>query len=281
MCACFSLVVSKQVKCDESTIAREGFVRIDVGILLLPVLFAPLIAFGQSPASTNSQSASIVAQETAVLCPQGSITDVLLTGTASWTMGSDSETGQITLKARATGQSRVDLVLGTVSRSEIRINDPLTPQFETLAGGQWTTRAVHNGWVDANWFFPALSALVVGPQNGFALGSISDVSHVFSQFQIANQKPAITSQIQGLSTVLYDLDPSTRLPVGVHFSAHPDENLLANIPVDVQYSDYRVVNGLQVPFRIQRYFNGTLQLDITISAVTINPGLTNSDFAEN
>jgi len=249
------------------------------GTILLLLLALVSVSFGQTPGVP--QSANIVSQETAVLCPEGPITDVLLTGTASWTMGSDNETGQVTLKARAAGQSRVDLVLGTVSRSEIRINDPLTPQFETLAGGQWTTRAVHNGWVDANWFFPALSALVVGPQNGFALGSISDVSHVFSQFQIANQKSAITSQIQGLSTVLCDLDPSTRLPLAVHFSAHPDDNLLANIPVDVQYSDYRVVNGVQVPFRIQRYFNGTLQLDITISAVTINPGLTNSDFAEN
>jgi hypothetical protein len=244
----------------------------------LMLLISTSVSLAQTP--NVSQSASIVAQETAVLCPQGQITDVLLTGTASWTMGSDNETGQVTLKARAMGQSRIDLALGRGTRSEIRINEPSNPLFETLAGGQWTTRAIHNSWVDANWFFPALSALVVGPGNSFGLGSIS-ASQVYSQFQTANQKPAITSQIQTLSTVLYDLDSTSHLPAAVHFITHPDENMIANIPVDVVFSNYQLVSGVQVPFRIQRYLNGTLQLDITISSVTINPGLTDSDFAAN
>jgi hypothetical protein len=246
------------------------------GTVLLSLTFIS-VSFGQTP---GVQSASIVAQETAVLCPQGPITDVLLTGTASWSMSSDNQTGQVTLKARARGQSRIDLALGNGSRSEIRINDPLSPQYETLANGQWTTRAVHNSWVDANWFFPALSALVVGPGNSFGLGSTS-AYQVYSQFQTTNQKPAINSQIQTLSTVLYDLDSTSQLPAAVHFFTHPDENMLANIPVDVVFSNYQLVSGVQVPFRIQRYFNGTLQLDITLSSVTVNPGLTDSDFGTN
>ena len=246
-----------------------------MALALLP--FLVLTAYSQ----TTSTSASIVAQETAALCPQGSPTDVLLTGTASWMMGSDSETGQAVLKARAKGQSRIDLALGNGTRSEIRINDPLNSQYETLSGGQWTAGAIHNSLVDAVWFFPALSALVVGPQKSFNLGVVSDLFHVYGEFQIANQKPAITSEIQALSTVLYDLDPSSHLPAALHFYTHPDENLLTNIPVDVQFSDYRVVNGVLVPFRIQRYLNGTLQLDITISSATINPGLTDSDFTAN
>jgi hypothetical protein len=244
----------------------------------LMLLISTSVSLAQTP--SVSQSASIVAQETAVLCPQGPITDVLMTGTASWTMGSDSQTGQVTLKARAIGQSRIDLALESGARSEIRINDPSNPLFETLAGGQWTTRAIHNSWVDANWFFPALSALVVGPNNNFGLGSIS-ASQAYSQFQITNLKPAITSQIETLGTVLYDLDPTSHLPTALHFFTHPDENFAANIPADVLFSNYQLVSGVQVPFRIQRYLNGTLQLDITISSVTINPGLTNSDFAAN
>ena len=247
---------------------------------VLSVILLVTAAFSQSNPPT-SQSTAIQTQESAVLCPQGPITDVLMTGTAAWTMGSDNESGAITLKARASGQSRFDLSLGTGVLSEIRINDPSNPLFETLAGGQWTSRALHNSWVDANWFFPALSALVVGPQNSFGLAFTSDSYHVNSQFQIANQKPAITSQIQTVSTVLYDLDPASQLPLALHFLTHPDENELVGIPVDVQFSDYRLVNGVQVPYRVQRYLNGTLQLDITISSVTINPGLTDSDFAEN
>lgn len=249
--------------------------------LLCAFLTMVTVGFGQSTVSVTPTSASIVAQEIAALCPQGPITDVLMNGTASWTMGSDNETGQVVLKARAKGESRIDLVLGNGTRSEIRIGDPLSPTFETLAGGQWTTRAAHNSWVESNWFFPALSALVVGPRNNFDLSPVSASPRIYSQFQIANQKPAITSQIQALSTVLYDIDPSSHLPIALHLFVHPEEDLSVNIPVDVQFSDYRVVNGVQVPFRIQRYLDGSLQLDITISSVTINPGLSDSDFVAN
>ncbi len=171
-------------------------------------------------------------------------------------MGSDIQTGEVTLKARASGQSRINLSLGGVPRSEIRINDPLNPLFETFAGGQWTTRAPHNSWVDANWFFPALSALVVGPQKGFALGSISDSSHLYSQFQITGQKAGVASQIQNLSSVLYKVDPSTLFPVALHFVFHPDSDFGVSIPVDVQFSDYRTVSGVQVPFRIEHTSTG-------------------------
>jgi hypothetical protein len=247
-------------------------------IVLFTVLFAPLVA-GQTSAPVTSQSASIAAQEAAALCPQGIIADVLLTGTASRFVTLDNETGQVVLQARAKGQRRIDLALGSGTRTEIRINDSLNPQFATLVAGQWVTGAIHNSWVDANWFFPALSALVVGPVNSFNLGFASDSSHLFSQFQIANQRPGITSEIQNLSTVLYDVDASTHLPAALHFFTHPDDDLNVKTPVDVEFSDYRVVNGVQVPFRIQRYVNGTLQLDI--ASVTINPGLLDSDFSTN
>ena len=248
-----------------------------VYFLLFTLVFNSLIS-AQTPAAS---SAAIQAQEMAALCPQGPVTDVLLTGTASWTMGSDNQSGTITMKARSQA-SRVDLALGGGVRSEIRINDPLNPLFETSArGGKWTTRAIHNSWVDANWFFPALSSLIVGLQNGFNLGTVSDPSHLFSQFQIPAQKPVVTSQIQSISTVVYDIDPSSKLPTAMHFFAHPDEDFGVNIPVDVQFSGYKPVNGVQVPFHIQRYYNGTLQLDITIFTVTINPGLTAADFIAN
>jgi len=242
------------------------------------LLFVPICSVAQ-----GTQSSTIATKEASVLCPQVVISGAVLTGTASWTMGSDKQTGQVVLKARANGQSRADLALGSGPRSEIRINSQQNPQYETLAGGQWTTRAFHNSWVDANWFFPALSALVVGPQNGYSLVYASDSFHVYSQFQVANQKPSVTTQVQTLSTVLYDLDSTTQLPTALHFYTHPESDFGVNIPVDVRFSNYQVVSGVQVPFRIQRFLNGTLQLDITISSVAINPNpaLTDSDFAAN
>ena len=201
-------------------------------------------------------------------------------GTATWIAGSDQETGQIVLKAQS-GRSRVDFASASQSFSEIRVFDSLEPRYQTLAGGKWVTHAIHNSWVDPNWFFPALSTLVAGSQNGVTLASTPDSSHLYARFQIPNQKPAITSEVQNLSTVLYDLDASTRLPTGLHFYTHPDEDLGTNIPVDVLFSDYRAVNGVQVPFHMQRYVNGTLQLEINLSTATLNAGVSDNDFVAN
>ncbi len=247
------------------------------GVVLSVALTLVAPAWTQNP-SLNSQRSALAASP---LTGGTIVSDAILNGSAVWISGSDRDTGQATLKARQNGQSRLDLALSNGPRSEIRIHDALNGRYQTLAAGKWSTHAIHNDWVDANWFFPALSALTVGSQNGFSVGPISDAWHLYAQFQIANQKPKITSQVQSLSTVLYDLDPATSLPTALHFFTHPDEDLGTNIRVDVQFSDYRVVNGVEVPFRIRRYVNGTLQLDITVSSAIINPGLSDSDFTAN
>jgi len=83
---------------------------------------------------------------------------------------------------------------------------------------------------------------------------------------------------QRLSQMDLFLDPSTHLPVALAFNIHPDNNLLLDIPVEIRLSDYRAVNGVKVPFHIERYINGTLQLEITVANVVLNPGLSVSDF---
>jgi hypothetical protein len=47
----------------------------------------------------------------------------------------------------------------------------------------------------------------------------------------------------------------------------------------ILFSNYQNVNGVQVPYHIQELFNGSLLLDFTASAATINTGLSDSLFA--
>jgi hypothetical protein len=89
----------------------------------------------------------------------------------------------------------------------------------------------------------------------------------------------MTAQIQRLSLVDLYLDAASYLPLVLAFKTHADDDLNLDIPVEIQFADYRLVNGVKVPFHIQKFLQGTLLLDITLSGVAINTGLPDSLFA--
>src|SRR5262249_15052182 len=66
------------------------------------------------------------------------------------------------------------------------------------------------------------------------------------------------------------LDATSFLPVAYVFNLHPDDNELADIPVEVRYSNYQSSSGIQVPLRVQRYLNNVLELDLQFQTVLLN-----------
>jgi hypothetical protein len=74
------------------------------------------------------------------------------------------------------------------------------------------------------------------------------------------------------------LDSRSYLPTVVAFSVHPDDDLQVNIPVEIRLAEYRSVQGIQVPFHVQKYVNGVLHTDFRIDAAAVNSGLRDSDF---
>ena len=73
-----------------------------------------------------------------------------------------------------------------------------------------------------------------------------------------------------LDNVTYTRDPIFNIDVP---TSCPD------VPVEVRYSDYRQVNGVSVPFHVQRYLNNGLVLDFVASQATINSGLSDAVFS--
>jgi hypothetical protein len=48
--------------------------------------------------------------------------------------------------------------------------------------------------------------------------------------------------------------------------------------VEIDFSNYQAVNGVQVPFRVQKFLNGSLFLDVTVQSAVLNSGIPQSDF---
>lgn len=86
-------------------------------------------------------------------------------------------------------------------------------------------------------------------------------------------------QSQHVSQTDVYLDMSSSLPLAIGFNTHPDKNALINIPVEVDFSNYEKVNGVQLPFQIQKLVNGVVQYDITVQSANVNSGLAPANFS--
>ena len=258
-------------------------------VLLLSAFafFGPVPLFSQNQAPVSDPKALALSSQSLALLTGGvAVTDVTLTANVTWIAGSDIETGTATLTAKGTTESRVDLVLSGGNSSEIR-NGTVGP----FPIGKWIgpdgvshTSAIHNCWTDASWFFPALLSLfasdasvVLNYVGAETRGGVS-VQRLRSYRYPTNIDPTIAASFQTVSTVDFYLDSSSLLPVSVTFNAHPDDDPGTNISIEIDFSEYKAINGVQVPLRVQKYLQGGLVLDLTITGATLNSGIPNANF---
>jgi hypothetical protein len=105
------------------------------------------------------------------------------------------------------------------------------------------------------------------------------VQHIRSYLYQAGQISTLGPQ--QLSVMDFYLDATTLVPVALTFNTHPDDDANTNLLVEVDFSNYRTINGVAVPTHIQRYLQGNLIEDIDVSSASFNTGLTLSSFAVN
>lgn len=238
-----------------------------------------------TPAPRDAQAVSVLQRSLAALVGTTNLTDVTLNASASWTAGSDEETGSATLKATAVGQGRVDLSLSNGSRSEVMdASQPAPTGSWCGTDGTWHATVTHNLYSDPTWFFPTFlirralagTGYAISPADAESLEGIA-VEHV-SIYQTAGFAAQQATKTQGLGEIDLYLNASTLLPVQLTFNTHADTNALINIPVAIEYSNYQVVQGASVPYHIQKYINNGLTLDLTVSNAQVNSGLSATDF---
>jgi hypothetical protein len=239
-------------------------------LFTLGLLAVPIISLAQS----DPQALAFAAQSIAALTGGTTVTDATLTGTATRTVGSDVGTGPATLYAKGQYESRLDLNLSSGNRSEIR-NSSNSPQGEWIGSDGTPSRYTSfNCLTDTVWFFPVFSSLA----------SANDPNQTLTYIGLETLNGASVQHLhsvwsgQQLTAMDFYLDATTFFPVATSFNAHPDNDSNTNISVQILFSSYQNVNGVQVPYHIQELFNGSLLLDYTANAATMNSGLSDSLF---
>jgi hypothetical protein len=234
------------------------------------------LAFVSSSVAGSAQTTSLqqlIAQANQAFAGSSSVSSIVLTGSVESYAGS-SQNGTITLTARVDGSSSVQMELGSGASGQTQ---------DTFANGQgcaWSgadgvshPAVGHNCLVPLAWFLPEVAFFSAQLPATGALSSAltaSGPSISWAMTPSVNANAQLTALLTHIGFYSLAFDPSTLLPTSFSYLAHPDSTASIDIPVTIQYSDYRTVSGVSVPFHIQRYFNGVLSLDITISNAALS-----------
>jgi hypothetical protein len=240
----------------------------------------------QSPTGSTLSASAVLQRSYISLVGATSLTDVTLSGSATRIAGSDNETGTATYEALGSGASRLDGSYPSGVRSEIRANITTAPM------GAWSGPdgiqhpiAFHNLRNSAG-LFPAfsLALLLYSSQtvNAQIIGEEIKAGQPVYHVAISQAVPQLSAQTAALSQHLTQIDmyinTSSFLPVAFNFNTHPEDDAGQDVPVELLFSEYRLVNGVQIPFRVQKYLNNGLVLDLTFESAAINTGLSSASF---
>jgi hypothetical protein len=253
---------------------------------LFCLLLLPFPIWGQQTATSSPQGATVLLQALSAMAGTASIRDVTLTGTARRIAGSNDETGSAVFKALSTGEASIDLSFSSGPQSEVYANSAQGP-VGSWSGPKGTSGAMslHNILVDSAWFAPALMLSKLSSTQNVTLtyrGSETRdglaVQHLTISKQFTGVPARISADLQRLSQMEVYLDASTSLPVSLSFNTHPDGNAALDLPVEIAFSSYQSVNGVQIPFHVEKYVNGALTLDLQFQKADLNMGLAAGSF---
>jgi hypothetical protein len=241
------------------------------------------LCLAQSPSPSDPQALALVAKSVAALSGGVPVSGVTLSANAISIAGLDYFTGTATLQAKGTTDSRVDLNVNGSTRTEIRTMSGGVPSGTwTRASAKSHPLAQHNCWTDAVWFFPALSSLSQSGTPGFLFSYVGPEQHNASaveHIRVLRHLPSSATEaspVDTLSAMDIYLDAVSTLPLAIAFNIHSDNDININIPVEIRFADYQAVNGVQVPFHIQRLLNGGLVLDLKVTNAVMNSTLSAS-----
>jgi hypothetical protein len=233
--------------------------------VLLLNAFAFLSAIAQRPALTFSSA--------------GFVSRVEMNGSAAWRYGSDQQTGSVVLQANANGESRLELRLNQGTRVETQnafTDADRTCKWSGFDGVEHDT-ASHNCWSSTVWFLPQVTMQVgAGAPDDVASSTVSadgKTGRLHHERHVANaRKGQAYKLLAQLSAVDLEIDASTGLAQSLLFNTHPDNDAGTDIPTEIRFSDYRNVQGVTIPFHVQKFVNDSLVLDLQVSDARVSFG---------
>ncbi|WP_157440002.1 hypothetical protein [Terracidiphilus gabretensis] len=208
----------------------------------------------------------------------GNVGALQLSGTIEAPAGEDSDTGTFSGQCSISGTSQLQMQLSSGTRTE---NSLIAAG---VASGSWVDEqgtahamAPQNVQTPAAWFCPqvVLSSILKSPGSMTIQFVGSETKNGIAALHYLVAPPSLSSASDGSSSIsaiaqtdIY-LNATTLQPVAFDFNAHPDNNALVNIPIEIQFSNYVNLGGVLVPGTVSKYMNGALV--VTLQATSATP----------
>jgi len=199
-------------------------------------------------------------------------------GTVTTTAGSLSESGTVTVLTKGTTQTSEQIQ--TPHGFALVYSDG---QASHVADSATATLSSELALSSRSFAFPlvALADVLNNPDSGYAYVGLESVDgaalHHLQFWNSFNSRPKFQPLASLTLTDLW-IDSATGLPQRISQIRRAGRGSEPRIQVDVSFSDYRNVSGVLYPFQIQESINGSPWKTLTITSVTFNTGLTDTNF---
>jgi hypothetical protein len=211
------------------------------------------------------------------------VQDYTGTGTITYNWAGDQVPGTVTVMGRGTAQFRLDATLSNGVRtwavsggngfiSEINGTTHMIVSHNTFNLGSLTLPLTYLCFALNN---TSTSIAYIGLEtiNG------EQVQHIQTQ-TIFGPSVDPLGMLWALSKRDFFIDASTFYVASTLDMNHPDNSWAVNYPHVMQYSNYRSVSGILVPFAISETNSGQTSYTIQLSQVSFNSGLQDSNFEQ-
>jgi hypothetical protein len=254
---------------------------------LLVLFSARQSATQQIPAVQRDQQALTVLSQ--VLKAAGgqaalaAIQDITGSGTITYYWAGEEVQGTVTVKGRGTGQFRLDATLTTGVRSWAVSNGT---GFTKETDGT-VSQIPHPNTINfGNLTFPLyfMSTIIGDASTSVTYVALEakngvQVHHLRTQ-RVFPSKTDPGGILSKLTTRDFFIDSSSFQVVATQDMVHPENASTIDYPREMQFSDYRTVNGVLVPFSITEVATGQHTYSIQLNQVTFNSGFQDLDFAQ-
>jgi len=253
----------------------------------VPVFVSFFLVFSGFPQETATKGtqpgrdlqAIAMLRQSAAAMAQSVPSDSSATGTVTIVEGSSTDSGTIRILTRGAEETAEMMSLVSGQRAIIYSHG----DAKEVTGTQSTNPPLELSVSDECPDFPlfVVTSMLNNPDEALRYVGSEILSGVSVQHVQAWNSFASRPRLQKLapfSTKDIWFDTSSGLPLKIAYSRRAAVGAEPAIPVEVFFSNYTSVLGVQYPFQINKSFNGTPWQTIAIQKVSFNTGLTEAEF---
>ncbi len=203
------------------------------------------------------------------------VRSVALSGDARWHAGGTNDVGTATITISSSGAAQLELSLSVVG-SRLESQDAIGPAMACRWSG--ADKVVHKLNMTTCgqptvWYMPNVPLQSASLPSGISMLDLgtqtladSNYHHVRLQFAIPFDVSSKGDTQTQSNTMDLWLDPVSQLPAVLQFRLPTDRGSSNTSLIEVHYSNYHNVSGVQIPYQIERFINGTLNLEISVTS---------------